>query len=779
MLVEVMPKRYLFSTEPLKFREPEQYEILEMPKITIGEYLKTLLQESPTSLAGFTKSKGVLQVGIQIHVLEFKDVHKKTEIRCSVEQSIGLAIEVHNQNVKELKKVSSGSEDGDDGSKGVEDYPTKRGIVLEVLFKQLRDKIEGPMSADGLTKEKGEWQGGVPSVKGHRYIMNVGERQFQMCWILPPGDGDKSQIAYKACPNIVVELDKDKIGKGGLSDLLYKGIGDSHKSHQILYPHWFSDLKMICGRVFPEDPNLFSILKGDTKLESSIEGGLNNLFVQLKNANLRNSFKLGSGIQPYDSPTPSELQVYPCFYTLFDQFPWETRSITEIIARIIGVEMYAAKLYTGLIPHSGSQYKSSIFIQGAGNSFKTFLLERLADALALTWYADGTFSYNPDVNTMESAFLRVDRAKTGGDVWDDPEGLRRSIFVHWVEEGDRWAPDLPFLKKRTGQDNYTAVAKRKDAKNIPLSAVNIFDSNFTISRAWFSEEAYSRCVPVSVFNPSMKTKLPFENYFAIKASGVGDESFGPYLQVLKKRMRNFSKEIPFDKLRNIYYGCCVLSWVMTYGRDSWSKLKASNSPELSTADRKILDFYRSNVLLGNGMGTLTPISDRGVYNLIPLTLTLVASLFEPHPQGQINLSDLEFIPTTLIDSRLGGGTLKKDEEVTKAVKRANLIVHEVVRQDHLRFFGVPLEISGSVVRGLRMRPQYSHWFSEASIREFTKVEAKSKWLDILFNTLRNDEIDNQYARYLQVLKDHNIPEVPWDPERAKYHVDEEDETDEW
>jgi len=777
MLVEVMPKRYLFSTGPLKFREPEQYEVLEMPKVTILEYLQTVLQEFPTVLAGFIKSKGVLQVGIHTHALELKDVQKKMEIRCSLEQSILSAVEAHNLNVRALLKAG-GSEEVEE-SKSVEEYPTKRGIVLDVLFKQLRDKIEGSMTADGLGKEKGEWQEGVPSVKGHRYIMNVGEKQFTMCWILPTGTGDKAQIAYKACPNIVVELDKDKIGKGGLSDLLYKGIGDSHKSHQILYPNWFNDLKTICGRIFPEDSNLFPTLKKDTKLESSIESGLTNLFVQLKNANLRNSFKLGSGVQPYDSPTPSELQVYPCFYQLFDKFPWETRSIMEIIARIIGVEMYAAKLYTGLIPHSGSQYKSSIFIQGAGNSFKTFLLERLADALALTWYADGTFSYNPDVNTMESAFLRVDRAKTGGDVWDDPEGLRRSIFVHWVEEGDRWAPDLPFLKKRTGQDNYTAVAKRKDAKNIPLSAVNIFDSNFTICRAWFSEEAYSRCVPVSVFNPSMKTKLPFENYFAIKASSVDDATFEPYLNVLKKRMRNFSKEIPFDKLRNIYYGCCVLSWVMTYGRDSWCELKAANSPEVSTADRKILDFYRSNVLLGNGMGTLTPINDRGVYNLIPLTLTLVASLFEPCSQGQITLSDLEFIPTTLIESRLGGGTLKKDEEVTKAVKRANLIVHEVVRQDHLRFFGVPLEISGNVVRGLRMRPQYSHWFNESSIREFTKVEAKSKWLDVLFNTLRNDEIDNQYARYLQVLKDNNIPEVPWDAERAKYHVDEEDETDEW
>lgn len=777
-LIQLGEEYYITPIGTYEFREASSKEILQLvegkaTRISFEEHIAPWFQGQ--SIIKYTKSNGYLTMDGVIHPVTVEG-KKGVAIRSLMHNPITQAVEAHNNRIRGILE-----EEGQLEEEAVADYNSKRNTCLDVLFKSFKDRITGRMTSDGLRKEVGEWQRGIPSVNKYKYIVNVGEKQMSICWEMPIESENKSNIVFKACPNIVVEIDKDKVGKGGLSDLIYRGIGEEHKAHQIFYPNWFVELKEVCGKCCPEDPALFQKMKMDPTLEDLIENRLNSLFVHLKNSHLHNEFKLGSGIQHYNSQTPSELQVYPGFYTLFDTHPWETKTITELLARIIGIEMYGAKLYSGLIPHTGGQYKSSIFIQGPGNSFKTYLLERLADALALTWYADGTFSMNPSIDPMTSAFLRTDRAKTGGDMWDDPEGLRRAAFVYWTEEGDKWAPDLPFLKKRTGNDNTTVVAKRKDAKNIPISAVNVFDSNYTISRQWFSEEAYSRCIPIAVFNPSLKTKLPYESYFAIKASGVNDEAFKPYLNVLKKRMRNYQEGMSYSKLSNIYVGCCVLSWVMTYGRDQWELLKSDNGPEISlTAPRNVLQFYRSNVMLGNGMSTLTPISERGTYNLVPLSLTLLASLCEPSEGGRVALSSIDFILKGLVEPRLTNGTSKKDEEIVKAIKRAGLILDGVIRTDSLRFFGVPTTISKGVATGIRIRPQYAHWFSEDSIRSVVKITEKSKWLDVLFDTLRTDTIDFFYEKYVSSLKMGGVSEVPWDPTTTEYMgtLEEEDDFDE-
>lgn len=623
--------------------------------------------------------------------------------------------------------------------------------VIDTLIHEFKARIS-PEEHSIHSKSRvvpGCWHGRIPSILGYSYSIDVSEDEFRILWYLPEYDG--SGAIYRACPNIIAEIPKIDVKKLGLSALLYKGLANKASSVKCLYPSWDRDLKTIIQEDFANHADeLVSRIFQEPSLLTLLENALLDCFDSFKNVNTRNEFNLGCGIQYYDSKLPSETQVYPEFYELFDKhpIPFAHDLTKELLARIVvNRELYLAKLYSGLVVHTGAEYKTSLYVSGPGNSFKTYFLEALAAALALTWYADGTFSYDHSINPFAHTFLKQDTNKGDGR-FDDPRGIRRASFVHWTEEGPEWSPVNQTLKARTGTNYYLAEEKGRTPKNIPINAVNIYDSNHPISSWWFGPEGYVRCIPIGMFNPSVISGVSSEYYYSLQVDSLEDLPEG-MKEFCKTRIRGDYTTIPFQTLKNLLVGVSLLHIIMTEGRACWKRYKNRSTNEISdTTPRSVLEYYRFNTLLSGGItGLVTNKGNGKKYNYIPLFLTLLACVLEPCNDSSVSIPNLlDIFGKLVINSYSPKSRSEVSEDVSIAIKK----IEQGFRAGECKRFleaDVTPQLDGTV-DGVRVKPEFAKWFEVDvdTLGDLLGGVEKTKVIATMYQTLKE-----YYQTYFHTL----------------------------
>jgi len=477
------------------------------------------------------------------------------------------------------------------------------------------------------TGEVGVWKRSIPSVGGYSYTFNIGTGRgglVEMCWKLPTNE-DKGQL-FRVCPNIYISNHKDKILGQGLSAWVYDGLkSDTHHSAlTCLFPAWGEILKDLAEEIHPGFYAKY--VKSFQGLEGLLEDKLLKTINSLKQKNVKNDFSIGSGIQYYNSSTPSEVQVYPGFYELFDKYPFDNTLIHKLLARIVvNRDIFAAKLYAGLLPHTGSSHKSALFVAGQGSSFKSYCLESFGVALSITWMSDGTGFYN---EKAENLVLHQEDSDKGGDRFTNNSALRKSAYVLWKEVSATFHPASAFVKKMQGTDTLVGEEKGQNTEGIKISFINIYDSNHPICGDWFNEEAYSRILPVGFVNPHKDTTTDGSIRYTVT------DMQDPRVLEVAKRITNW-RSLSDGVQRKICAGVWLLQWVMSYGRAKYLEFKGEFSEDLrDTINKNVKEFYTLNVLFGSGLPSfISPKGPRGRYHFTALILAIFSAICEEGKGG--------------------------------------------------------------------------------------------------------------------------------------------------
>jgi len=460
-------------------------------------------------------------------------------------------------------------------------------LLAKLVAQRFHQNLAGFQRPDG-TFEPAVWIEGIPSIQQYSYRLWVDGGDICVGWVTPH-DGEE---VYRISRNSANRVPTEKVIAKGLNIFLSEKLLEDSNDN-ITLQAFFPDWTCVLGELLQEHPLKDAIEKSplfEQGISVKIKEELLKVIVSLKSDAVIKGRPKGSGIKYFDDPCPSEVQVWPKFFDLFDsQDPYQIpEPIRERVSRIVvNRELFVAKLYASLRPHSGSAHKAALYIQGAGSSHKSYFLEKFLYALEFIWYSDGTVKVDPSKTGVPSAWVKKDLSK--GDRFDDLEQLQKAVFLYWTEVKG-YKPDKEFFKKMQGTDTYKGEEKHQTERQVPISFINIFDSNYPISGNWFTPQAYDRVIPVGFFNPVEGVEDPTKYYYFADDVNMQD----PKLHPAKEVIRNW-RELTASDLATAYTAWCTMRWVLTYGKVMYLKHKGEKSIEISCDHKNVRELAKVNL----------------------------------------------------------------------------------------------------------------------------------------------------------------------------------------
>jgi hypothetical protein len=607
-------------------------------------------------------------------------------------------------------------------------------IVTEVCKRYLV-RIQGEVDDTG-SQQKGEWLERIPSHGGYSYRLWAEGGDLHRAWYTP---GENS-ICYRVSRNTFGSHPFCKLKGLGLNVLLPDDFPPEVNTLGILYPSWvkvrdelMDELPIPLRKAVEASP-----LYKPNELVSLVQNELLNAITSLRNSNNLKGLSQGAGIKMFDDDCPTVVQVWPNFYTMFKK-PYDLDPIREMLNRVVvNKELLFAKLYGSLLPHRGSDHKSALYVVGAGSSFKSYLLGKLMASLDFTWHSDGTCEVNPSLLQNPIAHTRKDEG-LGGNRFSDVLNMQQSIFLYWTEAKD-YSPGRPKFKKMQGTDVYKCEEKNKNERSIPTAFVNIFDSNHPIVGNWMKDEDYDRVIPVGMINPAESGEDASKYYFF--GGDLLDDD--PRLAKARKVIRNHKKLSARD-LADSYTSYCLLSYVLTYGKEQYEKYKAEKGVDISTSvNKNIRELSLLYTTLGRSLPELLEATyGHASYNCETMALILISVMTQAG--GELLLKDdgkhkvgMGGIMGSLLgySSKVAVSGDTASKPFKSAVSRAEVMLGQILNDPvaSRRLLGFEVERVDDRYVGISLRPKYEALLKKdvkdslALIYEEMKAESRKYFL---------------------------------------------------